>query len=123
MVQLNFFWIATRKMSMLSLPRGQKSLKVSMMSRNSTTPRYINHTVLLSLEINLLFFSFLLLLAFEVLLNVLTFLKLAADTLGFTAEEKKSMYKICAACLHWGNAKFKQRPREEQAEVAEPKGM
>lgn len=33
------------------------------------------------------------------------------------------MYKVCAACLHWGNSKFKQRPREEQAEVAEPKGM
>ena len=32
------------------------------------------------------------------------------------------MYKICAACLHWGNSKFKQRPREEQAEVADPKG-
>ena len=46
----------------------------------------------------------------------------AADTLGFTPEEKLSMYKICAACLHWGNAKFKQRPREEQAEVADPKG-
>lgn len=33
------------------------------------------------------------------------------------------MYKVCAACLHWGNAKFKQRPREEQAEVADPKGL
>ena len=51
-----------------------------------------------------------------------TCLQLAADTLGFNADEKLSMYKICAACLHWGNAKFKQRPREEQAEVADPKG-
>ena len=33
------------------------------------------------------------------------------------------MYKVCAACLHWGNAKFKQRPREEQAEVADQKGL
>ncbi|EDO44895.1 predicted protein, partial [Nematostella vectensis] len=49
--------------------------------------------------------------------------ELAADTLGFSAEEKLSMYKICAACLHWGNSKFKQRPREEQAEVADPKDL
>ena len=47
----------------------------------------------------------------------------AANTLGFAPEEKFAMYKICAACMHWGNAKFKQRPREEQAEVADPKGI
>lgn len=46
----------------------------------------------------------------------------AAAVLGFTKEEKFAMYKICAACLHWGNSKFKQRPREEQAEIADPKG-
>ena len=46
----------------------------------------------------------------------------AAAVLGFTSEEKFAMYKICAACLHWGNSKFKQRPREEQAEIADPKG-
>ena len=50
------------------------------------------------------------------------FLQEAANVLGFTEEEKFGMYKICAACLHWGNSKFKQRPREEQAEVADPKG-
>ena len=50
------------------------------------------------------------------------FLQEAANVLGFSPEEKLSMYKICAACLHWGNSKFKQRPREEQAEVADPKG-
>lgn len=47
----------------------------------------------------------------------------AAKTLGFAENEKMGMYKVCAACLHWGNAKFKQRPREEQAEVADPKGL
>ena len=47
----------------------------------------------------------------------------AANTLGFSADEKLSMYKVCASCMHWGNAKFKQRPREEQAEVADPKGI
>ena len=54
--------------------------------------------------------------------KVLIFSQEAAQTLGFTNEEKMGMYKICAACLHWGNSKFKQRPREEQAEVADPKG-
>lgn len=47
----------------------------------------------------------------------------AAKTLGFAESEKMGMYKVCAACLHWGNAKFKQRPREEQAEVADPKDL
>lgn len=47
----------------------------------------------------------------------------AAKTLGFAENEKMGMYKVCAACLHWGNAKFKQRPREEQAEVADQKGL
>ena len=54
--------------------------------------------------------------------KVFIFSQEAAQTLGFTNEEKMGMYKICAACLHWGNSKFKQRPREEQAEVADPKG-
>ena len=43
----------------------------------------------------------------------------AANVLGFTDEQRIAMYKTCAGILHWGNGKFKQRPREEQAEVAE----
>jgi len=44
----------------------------------------------------------------------------AGEVLGFSDEDRLTMYKICAICLHWGNCKFKQRPREEQAEMAEP---
>lgn len=37
--------------------------------------------------------------------------------LGFTQEEKNSVYKLTGAIMHYGNMKFKQRPREEQAEA------
>uniref|UniRef100_A0A8D0L4H9 Myosin heavy chain 3 n=1 Tax=Sphenodon punctatus TaxID=8508 RepID=A0A8D0L4H9_SPHPU len=40
----------------------------------------------------------------------------AIDILGFTAEEKVGIYKLTGAVLHYGNMKFKQKPREEQAE-------
>ncbi|MCJ8729593.1 hypothetical protein PDJAM_G00108260 [Pangasius djambal] len=40
----------------------------------------------------------------------------AIDILGFTSEEKISMYKLTGAVMHHGNMKFKQKPREEQAE-------
>ncbi|KAM9784598.1 myosin-4-like [Syngnathus typhle] len=40
----------------------------------------------------------------------------AIDTLGFTNEEKMSIYKLTGAVLHYGNMKFKQKQREEQAE-------
>ncbi|XP_053388294.1 myosin heavy chain, striated muscle-like isoform X5 [Mercenaria mercenaria] len=40
----------------------------------------------------------------------------AFDILGFTNEEKTSMFKCTAAIIHFGEMKFKQRPREEQAE-------
>nr|ABC42922.2 myosin heavy chain [Dicentrarchus labrax] len=40
----------------------------------------------------------------------------AIDILGFTAEEKMSMYKLTGAVTHHGNMKFKQKQREEQAE-------
>ena len=33
------------------------------------------------------------------------------------------MFKICAAILNFGNMKFKQKPRDEQAEVADPAGQ
>ena len=41
----------------------------------------------------------------------------AFDVLGFSKEEKESCYKITAAVMHFGSLKFKQRPREEQAEA------
>ncbi|KAM4556890.1 myosin-7-like isoform 2-T2 [Fundulus diaphanus] len=41
----------------------------------------------------------------------------AFDVLGFTQEEKNSVYKLTGAIMHYGNMKFKMRPREEQAEA------
>ncbi|XP_050392436.1 myosin heavy chain, striated muscle isoform X1 [Patella vulgata] len=41
----------------------------------------------------------------------------AFDVLGFTQEEKTSMFKCTGAIIHFGEMKFKQRPREEQAEA------
>lgn len=41
----------------------------------------------------------------------------AFAVLGFSDDEKMSMYKTTAAILHFGEMKFKQRPREEQAEA------
>ncbi|XP_053194917.1 myosin heavy chain, fast skeletal muscle-like [Scomber japonicus] len=40
----------------------------------------------------------------------------AIDILGFTGEEKLGMFKLTGAVMHHGNMKFKQKPREEQAE-------
>ncbi|XP_062409619.1 myosin heavy chain, fast skeletal muscle-like [Sardina pilchardus] len=40
----------------------------------------------------------------------------AIDILGFTNEEKMTIYKLTGAVLHHGNMKFKQKQREEQAE-------
>lgn len=40
----------------------------------------------------------------------------AIDILGFSNEEKMSIYKMTGAVLHHGNMKFKQKQREEQAE-------
>ncbi|GIX99464.1 myosin heavy chain, muscle [Caerostris darwini] len=40
----------------------------------------------------------------------------AFDILGFNQDYKDEIYKITAACMHMGEMKFKQRPREEQAE-------
>ena len=44
-------------------------------------------------------------------------LKDAFDVLGFTQEEKNSIYKLTGAIMHHGNMKFKQKQREEQAEA------
>ncbi|CAK6981072.1 myosin-7-like, partial [Scomber scombrus] len=41
----------------------------------------------------------------------------AFDVLGFTQEEKNSIYKNVGAVMHYGNMKFKQKQREEQAEA------
>lgn len=41
----------------------------------------------------------------------------AFDVLGFTQEEKINLFKCTIAICHWGNSKWKQRPREEQAEA------
>ncbi|XP_042890585.1 myosin heavy chain, muscle-like isoform X27 [Penaeus japonicus] len=40
----------------------------------------------------------------------------AFDVLGFTQEDKDNVYKVTATVMHFGNLKFKQRGREEQAE-------
>uniref|UniRef100_A0A5F9D9P2 Myosin, heavy chain 3, skeletal muscle, embryonic n=1 Tax=Oryctolagus cuniculus TaxID=9986 RepID=A0A5F9D9P2_RABIT len=40
----------------------------------------------------------------------------AIDILGFTPEEKSGLYKLTGAVMHYGNMKFKQKQREEQAE-------
>ncbi|XP_006898626.1 PREDICTED: myosin-3 [Elephantulus edwardii] len=40
----------------------------------------------------------------------------AIDILGFTPEEKSGIYKLTGAVMHYGNMKFKQKQREEQAE-------
>ncbi|XP_012920722.1 myosin-6 [Heterocephalus glaber] len=40
----------------------------------------------------------------------------AFDVLGFTQEEKAGVYKLTGAIMHYGNMKFKQKQREEQAE-------
>ncbi|KAL7829724.1 hypothetical protein AOLI_G00306090 [Acnodon oligacanthus] len=42
---------------------------------------------------------------------------MAFDVLGFTAEEKMSIYKLTGGIMHFGNMKFKQKAREEQADV------
>nr|AAF99315.1 fast myosin heavy chain isoform 3 [Gallus gallus] len=40
----------------------------------------------------------------------------AIDILGFTADEKTAISKLTGAVMHYGNLKFKQKQREEQAE-------
>ncbi|XP_063611343.1 myosin heavy chain, muscle-like [Penaeus indicus] len=40
----------------------------------------------------------------------------AFDILNFTNEERENCYKVTASIMHFGNCKFRQRGREEQAE-------
>jgi myosin heavy subunit len=47
----------------------------------------------------------------------------AIDILGFTPEEKVSIYKLTGAVMHYGNMKFKQKQREEQAEPDGTEGI
>ena len=49
--------------------------------------------------------------------------KVAFDVLGFTPEEKMSVFKLTGGIMHFGNMKFKQKPREEQAEVDSTEGV
>ncbi|CAK7310831.1 MYH15 [Vulpes lagopus] len=41
----------------------------------------------------------------------------AMDILGFLPDEKHGSYKLIGAIMHFGNMKFKQKPREEQVEA------
>uniref|UniRef100_A0A915CQR0 Myosin motor domain-containing protein n=1 Tax=Ditylenchus dipsaci TaxID=166011 RepID=A0A915CQR0_9BILA len=43
----------------------------------------------------------------------------AFTVLNFSPEEKNDCYRLMAGIMHMGNMKFKQRPREEQAEPEE----
>ncbi|KAG7235764.1 hypothetical protein INR49_002266, partial [Caranx melampygus] len=47
----------------------------------------------------------------------------AFDVLGFTQEEKNGIYKLTGAIMHYGNMKFKQKQREEQAEADGTEGL
>jgi len=47
----------------------------------------------------------------------------AYDVLGFTQDEKNSLYKCTAAIVHFGEMKWKQPAREEQAEADGTGGM
>ncbi|NXA43504.1 MYH1B protein, partial [Eudromia elegans] len=47
---------------------------------------------------------------------LIVLLQSAIDILGFTADEKVAIYKLTGAVMHYGNLKFKQKQREEQAE-------
>lgn len=40
----------------------------------------------------------------------------------FSEQEKFDLFALTAAIMHMGELKFKQRPREEQAEVEDVKG-
>ena len=45
------------------------------------------------------------------------YLQEAFAVLGFTNEEKMALYRCTSAVMQFGDMKFKQRPREEQAEA------
>ena len=37
--------------------------------------------------------------------------------MGFTTDEKMALYRCTSAVMQFGDMKFKQRPRDEQAEA------
>jgi len=41
----------------------------------------------------------------------------AMDILLFTKEQQLDLFRITSAVMQWGNQKWKQKPREEQAEA------
>lgn len=43
--------------------------------------------------------------------------------LGFSQDEKNSIYKLTGAIMHFGNMRFKQKQREEQAEPDGTEGL
>lgn len=45
----------------------------------------------------------------------------AFDVMNFSVSEKDDLYKLCAAIMHMGEMRFKQKPREEQAEIEDMK--
>lgn len=47
----------------------------------------------------------------------------AFDIMCFEEHETNDLYKNCAGIMHMGEMKFKQRPREEQAEVDNDLGL
>ncbi|KAB1263169.1 Myosin-16 [Camelus dromedarius] len=46
----------------------------------------------------------------------LEWVDVAFDVLGFSTEEKISVYRLTGGITHFGNVKFKQKPRQEQTE-------
>lgn len=56
-------------------------------------------------------------------MNSLFQLQSAIDILGFSADEKTAIYKLTGAVMHYGNLKFKQKQREEQAEPDGTEGI
>ena len=45
-------------------------------------------------------------------------LQVAFDVLGFSAEEKIGIYKLTGGIMHFGNMKFKQKPREGEERLS-----
>lgn len=44
------------------------------------------------------------------------------DIMHFTEREKMNLFTVVAGIMHMGEIKFKQRPREEQAECEDQAG-
>lgn len=53
----------------------------------------------------------------QIFFIILPTLQEAFDILGFSKTDKENVYRLTAAVMHFGELKFKQRGREEQAEA------